>query len=183
LCAPFFHPTLAPTDSFLETRLEVPDRLSPASQQNCLDIAVWLADEMLCKVDRMTMAASLEARCPLLDWKLAEYTAGLSFNLKVPGYRQSNLKHLLRQAVADLLPPPLLRRPKWGFNVPLDVWFRNGAKNYLHAVLSPARLRRRGLFAEQEVASLLARHEAGQINASNRLYALLVFETWAERYL
>lgn len=183
LYAPSIASALAPTDSFLERQLEAPGKLSPASQQNCLDIAVWLADEMLCKVDRMTMAASLEARCPLLDWKLAEYTAGLSFDLKVPGFRPSHLKHLLRRAVADLLPPPLLRRPKWGFNVPLDAWFRNGAKSYLHAVLTPTRLRRHGLFAEQEVASLLARHEAGQINASNRLYALLVFETWAEKYL
>jgi asparagine synthase (glutamine-hydrolysing) len=181
LCAPFFHSALPTTTGFLEQQLCA--TLPPAAQQNCLDIAVWLADEMLCKVDRMTMAASLEARCPLLDWKLAEYTAGLSFDLKVPGYRTAKLKHLLRQAVADLLPPALLRRPKRGFNVPLDDWFRNGAKGYLHSVLSPARLRRRGLFETQEVTALLARHEAGQMNASNRLYALLVFETWAEQYL
>jgi asparagine synthase (glutamine-hydrolysing) len=183
LYSPLAAATWPTTTGFLERQLSAPGALLPAAEQNCLDIAVWLADEMLCKVDRMTMAASLEARCPLLDWKLAEYTAGLSFDLKVPGQRTAHLKHLLRRAVADLLPPKLLRRPKRGFNMPLDVWFRNGAKSYLHSVLSPARLRRRGLFVPQEVAALLARHEAGQINASNRLYALLVFETWAEKYL
>jgi asparagine synthase (glutamine-hydrolysing) len=138
---------------------------------------------MLTKVDRMTMAASLEARCPLLDWQLVEYMASLSFDLKVPGWRTASLKHLFRQAVSDLLPPELLHRPKHGFNVPLDVWLRTGAKEYLEAVLSPERIRRRGLFDVEAVSGLVARHQAGHINASNRLYALLVFEVWAEAYL
>ncbi|MCI0627041.1 MAG: asparagine synthase (glutamine-hydrolyzing) [Acidobacteria bacterium] len=157
--------------------------LEPVLQQNCVDVLLWLADEMLAKVDRMTMAASVEARCPLVDWRLFEYMAGLPFSLKIPGSRTCNLKHLLRQAVADLLPNDLLQRPKHGFNVPLDAWFRNGARKYLEATLSPERVRRRGLFDCNEVSALMARHQQQQINAGNRLYALLVFETWAQKYL
>ncbi len=171
------------TTSLLEENMQSKGPLDPVAQQNCIDIRVWLADEILTKVDRMTMAASVEARCPLLDWQLVEYLTGLSFNLKVPGWRSVNLKHLLRQAVADLVPPDLLSRPKHGFNVPLDAWFRTGAKAYLEAMLSAKRIRRRGLFDVREVSALLAHHQAAQINASNRLYALLVFEIWAETYL
>jgi asparagine synthase (glutamine-hydrolysing) len=171
------------TDRFLQEWLPDTEALEPAAQQNCLDMLVWLADEMLTKVDRMTMAASVEARCPLLDRHLVEYLLSLSFALKIPGWRRVNLKHLLRQAITDLLPTDLLRRPKHGFNVPLDAWFRAGAKAYLEATLSPERIRRRGIFDAAAVADLLAGHQRGQINASNRLYALLVFEVWAAAYL
>jgi asparagine synthase (glutamine-hydrolysing) len=171
------------TASFIEGKIQTKGIHRSALQQNCMDILIWLPDEMMAKVDRMTMAASVEARCPFLDWKLVEYLAGLSIDVKVPGSRSMNLKHLLRQAVSDLVPIDLLRRPKRGFNVPLDAWFRGRAGEYLESVLSPQRVRRRGLFNPNEVTSLLKRHQAGQINASNRLYTLLIFEVWAETYL
>lgn len=171
------------TAQFLEEQIREIPSFGSDVHGNCMDVLVWLADEMLAKVDRMTMAASLEARSPLLDWHLTEYLAGLSFGMKVPGWRESNLKHLLRRATADLIPPALLTRRKQGFNVPFDAWFRGGARQYLESKLSPDRLRRRGVFNADAVSSLLARHQAGQINASNRLYALLIFETWAEEYL
>jgi asparagine synthase (glutamine-hydrolysing) len=153
------------------------------TRQNAMDMVVWLADEMLTKVDRMTMAASVEARCPLLDRQLVQYLAAIGFDMKAPGWRRGHLKPLLRRAVADLLPAELLERPKHGFNVPLDAWFRGGARTFLTSMLSPERIERRGLFDPQSVAALLARHQAGSVNASNRLYALLVFEVWAESYL
>jgi asparagine synthase (glutamine-hydrolysing) len=171
------------TPAFLEERIKGLVTTRPELEQNCMDVLVSLTDEMLTKVDRMTMAASVEARCPLLDWHLVEYAASLPFSLKIPGRSSNNLKWLLRKAIGDLLPADLLQRRKHGFNVPLDAWFRQGAKKHLHSVLSPERIRRRGLFNPVEVSDLLARHDAGQTNASNRLYALLVFETWAERYL
>ena len=174
---------LKSTPAFLEQQISELRSPKPEVGHNCMDVLVSLTDEMLAKVDRMTMAASVEARCPLLDWHLVEYAAGLSFHLKVPGRSSKSLKALLRQAVADLLPPELLARRKHGFNVPLDVWFRQGARQHLESVLSPARMKRRGLFDARQVSSLLARHGAGEVNASNRLYALLVFETWAEKYL
>ena len=172
----------SPTWSFLE-EVTRNGSAAPIVRQNCMDILVWLADEMLAKVDRMTMAASLEARCPLLDRQLVQYLAGVSFDVKVPSWKRGQLKHLLRRAVADLLPPDLLQRPKHGFNVPLDSWFRGGARKFLDSVLSKERIERRGVFDPGSVAALVANHQAGEINASNRLYALLLFEVWAEAYL
>lgn len=174
---------LTTTPHFLEEQIRGRPDFAPELKQNCMDILVSLTDEMLTKVDRMTMGASLEARCPLLDWKLVEYAAGLSFNLKVPGRSSKNLKRLLRRAVSDLLPDELMRRRKHGFNVPLDAWFRGGARKYLESTLSAKRIRDRGVFDSREVDALVTRHMTGQMNASNRLYALLVFETWAEKYL
>jgi asparagine synthase (glutamine-hydrolysing) len=148
-----------------------------------LDFLVFLPDEMLAKVDRMTMGASLEGRCPLLDVALVEYMAGLSFRTKVPGFRQRDLKHVLRAAVGDLLPVSLLSRPKHGFDVPLDAWFERAGDPYIDGVLNPARIRARGVFDPAAVSELLARHRQRETRAGTRLYSLLVFEEWAEATL
>lgn len=176
---PAFHGAQS-TPAFLSTRLNGVANAAPGAQQNYLDMLVWLPDEMLTKVDRMTMAASVEGRCPMLDWKLVEYMAGISLDEKIPGWTQASLKHLLRRAVGDLLPPNLLNRPKQGFNVPLDYWFRGEASSYLESKLNPDRIKRRGVFSSDAVSRLMARHQAGAANLSNRLYALLVFEVWAD---
>jgi asparagine synthase (glutamine-hydrolysing) len=155
----------------------------PILRQMAMDFRVWLPDEMLTKVDRMTMASSVEARCPLLDVHLIEYVSRIPFAQKVPGPRTKALKHLMRRSLADLLPPDLLERRKHGFNVPLDAWFREGARPFVADALHPDRVRSRGVFEPEAVAGLLQAHWAGERNLSNRLYALLVFEVWAEAYL
>ena len=162
---------------------QVRDGKDPVSQVMLMDTLAWLPDEMLTKVDRMTMAVSIEARCPLLDVKLVEFMAGISPKMKIPGWRARHLKHLLRRSVADLIPLELLQRPKHGFNVPLDAWFRGEARSFVASVLSPGQVRRRGIFEPTEVSALLERHWSGTLNASNRIYALLVFEIWAQEYL
>ena len=129
------------TTALLERHAAAASHLEPAAVQNWLDVAVWLPDEMLAKVDRMTMAASIEARCPLLDRDLARYLAGVPFHQKVPGSQSGDLKHLLRRVAEEFLPDDLLKRPKHGFNVPLDAWFRGGAGPLLADALSPARVR------------------------------------------
>jgi asparagine synthase (glutamine-hydrolysing) len=155
----------------------------PILRQMAMDFRVWLPDEMLTKVDRMTMASSVEARCPLLDVSLIEYVSRIPFAQRVPGSRTKALKHLMRRSLADLLPPDLLGRRKQGFNVPLDAWFRAGARPFIADALHPDRVRRRGVFEPEAVAGLLEAHWAGERNLSNRLYALLAFEVWAEAYL
>ncbi len=150
---------------------------------NLLDILVWLPDEMLAKVDRMTMAASLEARSPLLDDELVSYVAGTSFEARVATRPGVLAKPLLRAAVADLLPPHLLTGRKWGFNVPLDDWFRGPAAPFVDSILSRERMLRRGLFDPTAVAGWIDAHRRGDVNACNRLFALVVFEVWAERHL
>ncbi len=172
------------TPVFLDRLLAgTPPGIPPDQVLNVLDNLMWLPDEMLTKVDRMTMAASVEARCPLLDQDLVEFTARLPMSQRIPGMHPRNLKHLLRDAVADLLPFEQLPFRKWGFNVPLDNWFRGDARAYLESRISPERVARRGVFDPSEVARLLARHQSGEVNASNTLFALLVFDVWAERML
>ena len=158
-------------------------RLSPEAVTNALDVLVYLPDEMLAKVDRMTMAASLEARSPLLDLALVQRLAGVAFARKVPGLGRSSLKQVLRAAVGDLLPPEGRDAPKWGFNVPLDPWFRGKARSYLLEHLSPERVARRGVFDPAAVRDVLARFDAGRADANTHVFPLLVFELWAEQYL
>lgn len=177
------HLSSGTTTALLEQYVEGARDLEPAAVQNRLDVALWLPDEMLAKVDRMTMGASIEARCPLLDRNLARFLFGLPFRQKVPGSRGRHLKHLLRRVAADLLPAELLERPKQGFNVPLDAWFRGGAGDFLTDVLSPERVRRRGWFQPDAVQQLVAVHRSGQAKFSNRLYALFNLELWAQEYL
>jgi asparagine synthase (glutamine-hydrolysing) len=177
------HLSSGTTTALLERYVEGARDLEPAAVQNRLDMALWLPDEMLAKVDRMTMGASIEARCPLLDRNLARFLFGLPFRQKVPGSRGRHLKYLLRRVAADLLPPELLERPKQGFNVPLDAWFRGGAGGFLTDVLSPERIRRRGWFQPDAVQQLVAAHRSGQAKFSNRLYALFNLELWAQEYL
>jgi asparagine synthase (glutamine-hydrolysing) len=171
------------TTALLERHAAVASDLEPAAVQNWLDVAVWLPDEMLAKVDRMTMAASIEARCPLLDRDLARYLAGVPFHQKMPGSRGGDLKHLLRGVAKEFLPADLLNRPKHGFNVPLDAWFRGSAGSLLADALSPERVARRGWFRPESVTRLLSDHQTGRAKFSNRLYALFNLELWAQEYL
>lgn len=173
----------ATTEAMLASLVPRDDRSEAAAWHNQLDIVLWLPDEMLAKVDRMTMAASLEARCPLLDTALMEYLAQLDFRTKVPGVRGYHLKHLLRRVAGDLLPARLVARGKHGFDVPLDVWFRGAARPFVEATLSRERIRSRGLFDPEAVASLLRRHLSRKVNAGYKLFALLVFEVWAQEHL
>jgi asparagine synthase (glutamine-hydrolysing) len=173
---------VVPTGSHLQTL--VPDALSdPVDTANYLDAVVWLPDEMLTKVDRMTMQASLEARCPLLDIDLVNYCARLSFDTKIPGNRDRDLKSLLRSIAEEFLPRELTVRRKHGFNVPLDAWFRGSARAYLEHSLSRERINRRGFFNPDTIEDLLATHQSGKANLSNRLYGLLTFEIWADKEL
>ncbi|MBZ0232792.1 MAG: asparagine synthase (glutamine-hydrolyzing) [Deltaproteobacteria bacterium] len=180
--------TFAPADGsttaqLLESRLEPYRTLSAEAQSNALDMRVWLPDEMLAKVDRATMAASIEARAPLLDDALVARLASVPFARKIGTRPGAPSKPILREALRDLLPAHLLGGRKWGFNVPLDDWFRGGAASFAAEVLSPERISRRGLFDPAEVSRLLSAHRTGTVNASNRLFALIVFEVWADRYL
>ena len=130
----------------------------------------------------MTMAASLEARCPMLDVDLVEFMGKISPRMKIPRSRMGSLKHLLRRCAADLIPAELLQRPKHGFNVPLDAWFRE-SNPFIESVLSPKRVKKRGIFDAGYVDRVIKQHRSGALNVSNRIYALLVFEVWAQEFL
>ncbi|MFN8557761.1 MAG: asparagine synthase C-terminal domain-containing protein [Dehalococcoidia bacterium] len=138
---------------------------------------VSLPGDMLVKVDRMSMANSLEVRVPFVDHVLAEYVATIPIGQRFPRWR---LKGLLKDSVADLLPEEVLRRPKHGFTAPLSSWVRGDIGGYAAGVLLDGRARARGLYEPAGVVALLRRHRERGGGLGAALWALLVFEMWCQ---
>jgi asparagine synthase (glutamine-hydrolysing) len=128
------------------------------------------------------MAASLEARVPLLDHRLVEFAASLPDNLKLHGWRRTR-KYLLREVARDLLPAPILSRSKKGFPVPISEWLRGEARQYCHDLLAPETVRRRGLFDPASVGRLIAQHDSGAADHGSMLWGLLSVEMWHRRFI
>lgn len=140
-----------------------------------LDTKLWLPDNLLMKNDKMTMAASLEARMPLLDEHLIAYAATIPSQLKIRGWQK---KWILKQAFADLLPGPILTRKKMGFNVPTGVWFREDQRAYLSDLLLSERMCSRGLCNHTFVERMLRAHLEGRTNYQAQLFTLASLELW-----
>ncbi|HET9919053.1 MAG TPA: asparagine synthase (glutamine-hydrolyzing) [Ktedonobacteraceae bacterium] len=140
-----------------------------------LDTKIWLPDNLLMKGDKMTMAASLEGRIPLLDYQLTEYAASIPSNVKI---RPFQAKYLLKRAYADFLPRPILTRKKMGFNVPTGTWFREGQRNLITQLLLSERARERGYLNNAFVARLLREHLEGKTNYQAQLFSLASLELW-----
>lgn len=149
-------------------------------QQQYADINTFLVDDILLKVDRMSMAHSLEARTPFLDYRVVEFAMGLPRHLKLRG-RQS--KYLLKQQMASKLPREILTRGKEGFSIPMKNWLQQELRPLLHDVLSPARLKREGLFNPAWVERLTSEHVQGKANHAHQLWTLMLFEIWRDTYL
>jgi asparagine synthase (glutamine-hydrolysing) len=145
-----------------------------------VDLNTYLPDAMLTKVDRASMAVSLEVRVPLLDHRVVEYTSKLPDNLK---FRNGTGKYLLKKLLGQYVPARLFERPKMGFTVPLYRWFNNELKDLLLDNLSSERLKREGLFNQALVEKKLKEHLSGQLNHQLCLWPLLMWEMWRERWL
>lgn len=147
---------------------------------NCIlrvDLKTWLPDDLLAKVDRMSMAASLEARVPYLDERL------VAFALRIPGrykIRGGVQKAVLKEAARDTVPGWVLRRPKQGFAVPLAPWFRRELRPLLQDTLAPDRLKRRGLFDPEGVRRVVEEHLSGREDHHLLLFGMLLLEWWQE---
>jgi asparagine synthase (glutamine-hydrolysing) len=140
-----------------------------------VDVNNYLPDDLLVKVDIATMAHGLEARSPLLDHPLMEFAASLPSRLKMNGGVK---KYILKEAVKPLLPREIIERPKMGFGVPLDYWFRHELKELAHDVLLSDSLRQRGYFHETVIRRLLDEHTRGIRSWHYQLWNLLMFESW-----
>jgi asparagine synthase (glutamine-hydrolysing) len=140
-----------------------------------LDTKIWLPDNLLMKGDKMTMAASLEARMPLLDYQLIEYAASIPSSLKI---RAFNAKYLLKRAFADLLPASVLTRKKMGFNVPTGIWFRESQRRLITNLLLSERLYSRGYFKPEFVSHMVRDHLEGRTNYQAQLFTLASLELW-----
>jgi len=157
------------------THCFLPNGADVLSQAMYFEATANLTGDMLVKVDRMSMANSLEVRCPLLDHRLAEFAATLPHAWKIAHGRG---KQILRKALGDRLPPELLALPKKGFGVPLSLWFRSSLKDFLWDHLTSARFLERGIVSAPFLHRMLEEHQRGRRNNSHWLWSLLVLELW-----
>jgi asparagine synthase (glutamine-hydrolysing) len=153
----------------------LPSTADPVSQALYFETAVNLPGDMLVKVDRMSMAASLEVRCPLLDSDLSEMASSIPNSWKI---REGRGKYILVKALGDTLPPALLTREKMGFGVPLEFWFRGALRDMLHDHLTGSRFLERGIVSPVFVRHLIEEHRTGRRNHAHWLWALLMLELW-----
>lgn len=173
-------------NGFLEDPFRVMERqfaacsaTSMLSRLQYVDQRVYLPDDILVKVDRMSMAHSLEVRAPLLDHKLVEFAATIPPELQLRGLRK---KYLLKRAMAHRLPRKILNRKKGGFNVPIPAWLRHELADYVRDVLSEKRLREQGFFNPQYVQQLVRDHAELKADHSRNIWGLLIFALWHEEY-
>jgi asparagine synthase (glutamine-hydrolysing) len=179
----FSHDFQAQTADFpyLESLWTVPrdyPEEEPISQALLTDLKVYLPDHLLVKVDRMSMACSLEVRVPFLDHTLVEFALSLPMSLKMKGMRT---KYLLRRALTPWLPRQILNRRKRGFNPPLEFWLQRRLLDFAREHQFLETLSETGYFNVRYVEELMQAHVQGQRNYARQLWALLVFAIWWRR--
>jgi len=152
-----------------------------------LDMDTYLPGDILCKVDRATMKYSLEARCPIMDRDVMEYSFRMAHNMK---YENGNKKRILKDIAYDYIPKELLDRPKVGFSVPLDKWLRGPLKEQLLDMCNKDMLIRQEIFDAEYVDSMIGNYlvtgDGGSgtgRNYSRLIWAYFVFQQWYEYYL
>lgn len=146
-----------------------------AEQMMLCDLLEYLPDDILTKVDRASMAVSLEARVPLLDHEVVELAWRFPTSLKIRGRTQ---KWILRQVLERHVPRELFDRPKMGFGVPVGTWLRGPLRSWAADLLDPATLRQDALFNPETVAETWQVHQAGRGNHEHQLWAVLMFQSW-----
>jgi asparagine synthase (glutamine-hydrolysing) len=149
------------------------------NRQLYADLSIYLADDILVKVDRMSMATSLETRAPFLDVDVMELAFSMPGQLKI---RDNARKFVLKQAMQGLVPEGILHRRKEGFSIPMKNWLRRELRPLMERLLAPERLRQRGLIDPDEASRLIAEHCGGRANHAHVLFSLMAFERWAEQF-
>jgi asparagine synthase (glutamine-hydrolysing) len=144
------------------------------------DIKTSLADDLLAMTDRMTMAASIECRAPLVDYELVELVSRMPSSLKVRGF---TMKYLMKKVVAPWLPGKILNRKKRGFGAPMGAWVRKELQPLIDEVLSEKPIRKRGFFHWPAVEGLRRAHQEERADHTDHLFALIQLELWCRIYL
>jgi asparagine synthase (glutamine-hydrolysing) len=170
---------LAGDDIFGSARTRIKGKDLPDSLSKLLymDFTMYLQDDLLTKVDRATMLASLEARAPYLDHDLSEFAAGLPSSLKLRG---KTTKDIFRRSVKRRLPADVLKRRKRGFNIPFSKWLLHGLGDELKQRFSAEKVEARGLFNPTGIVALLDEHLSGQTDHRKPLFTLLAFDLWCD---
>jgi len=182
LCTPEFREVIGNIDSLdiLVGHYEQSDARDFIDATLDVDVNLYLPDDLLVKMDIATMAFGLEVRSPLLDHELMEFVARLPSSLKLRGRTK---KYIFKRALQGLVPEEILNRPKMGFGVPLDRWFRNELKNFAYEILLGAGARSRGYFRMEAIKELLDQHCRSRANHQHLLWNLLMLELWHKVYI
>jgi asparagine synthase (glutamine-hydrolysing) len=153
---------------------------SPLSYMMAIDYQTYLVDDILQKVDRATMTASLEGREPFLDHRVVEYAAQLPDNFK---YHNGIKKYILREIVHDFIPKEKMDRPKMGFAIPLSSWMQNELRDMVEDYINEKNIREQGIFNWTAVNRLKTNFFAGKTEYDFKLWYLLMFQMWYERWM
>jgi len=152
-------------------------RADTAHELMYLDLMTYLPEDILTKVDRSTMSVGLEARAPLLDYRVAELAFRIPLDMKL---RDGQQKWLLKQLLRRYLPDPLIYRPKQGFGAPVGGWLKGALRDWAQQQLDPARLAREGHFQPGPIATIWREFLAGRRKWHTHLWNVLMFQTWLE---
>jgi len=156
------------------------DSTDDVERMQSVDTRLYLAEDILTKVDRASMSVSLEVRAPFLDPRVAEFAAALPANYKLRG---GSTKYILKRAMKDVVPRFVTRRGKKGFGVPVAEWLKGKLRPLARDLLSPERVRKAGVFNPEYVTRLQDEHERGIANHRKLLWTLLMFELWHESFI
>ena len=169
---------LDPKTDFDQTPL-LNDNNDEIDKMMAIDYKTYLSDDILTKIDRATMSVSLEGREPFLDYRIVEFAARLPSEYK---YKNAVKKHILKEITHKYLPKEIMDRPKMGFGVPIYEWLKDELKEYFLTYLDEKRLSEEGIFNVKEIIFLRDRYLNGQKADVDRLWSILMFEMWYEKW-
>jgi len=147
-----------------------------------LDFKTYMVDNILVKVDRMSMATSLEARVPLLDYKMVEFAFSLPSHFKLGGKTGNIGKWFFKKAMEGILPEEIIYRRKEGFSIPIKNWLKNELKDLMMEYLSEKRINESGLFNYSYIRRMVSEHLDNKQNHAHRLWTLILFQLWRDRF-
>jgi len=156
------------------------DALNATERMMYLDMVTYLPEDILTKLDRASMAVSLEAREPFLDYRLVELTWQLPLHFKI---HRGRTKRILRSILSRYIPPELFERPKMGFNLPLGQWLRGPLRPWVEELLDATKLRQQGVFNPTPISEAWMEHLNGGSNRASKLWGVLMFQAWRQRWM
>jgi asparagine synthase (glutamine-hydrolysing) len=156
------------------------DAMNDTERMMYMDLVNYLPEDILTKVDRASMATSLEARVPFLDYRLVEFAWRLPLDFKI---HRGQGKRILRSILSRYVPPRLFERPKMGFNIPLHEWLRGPLRPWVEELLDPAKLRQQGIFNPAPVRQAWTEHLSGKHNQAKKLWGILMFQAWQHEWM
>jgi len=157
-----------------------PDVTSDVEGMMYLDLVTYLSEDILTKVDRASMAVSLEAQVPFLDHRLVDFAWRLPQDFKI---HRGQGKRILRSILTRYVPPRLFERPKMGFDVPLGEWLRGPLRPWAEELLDPTELREQGIFNPTPIRQKWMEHLRGQRDRATQLWSVLMFQVWWQKWM